>query len=244
MIGINSKNKKEVNNRLIVKKVESLLRVKFKNKALLKQAFSHSSYVNEHREKNLVDNERLEFLGDAVLELTVSEYLYTTYPNMSEGELTKLRAIIVCEESLYEFAKLLKFDEYVLLGKGEELTGGRKRQALLSDVFEAFLGALYLDRGLRACEQFLDKHIFPTIANDALSHMMDYKTKLQELVQQEKENTIAYKIIGERGPSHQKEFIAEVIVNETMTAVGIGSAKKDAEQQAAKKMLEKMKEVK
>lgn len=217
--------------------MENKLSINFKDKSLLKQAFTHSSFVNEHRNKQLADNERLEFLGDAVLELIVSDFLFCKYPNRSEGELTKLRATIVCEESLYDFATELQFNRYILLGKGEERAGGRNRQALLADVFEAFLGALYLDQGVTTCQAFFAEHIFPKITANAFSHMMDYKTKLQELIQKEKGNTIEYKIIEERGPSHRKEFVAEVTVNENQTSIGVGSAKKEAEQNAAKEML-------
>ena len=151
-----------------VQKLEEELAISFRDKQLLQQAFTHSSYVNEHQRTDIHDNERLEFLGDAVLELAVSEFLFKKYKNMSEGDLTKLRASIVCEESLYHFSELLHFHEYVLLGKGEERTGGRHRQALLADVFEAFLGALYIDRGMNACEKFLREHIFPHVSDEAL----------------------------------------------------------------------------
>lgn len=218
-------------------KLEALLGVSFHNRALLRQAFTHSSYVNEHQYEKLHDNERLEFLGDAVLELAVSDYLYKTYQSMKEGEMTKLRANIVCEESLYRFADILQLGSHILLGKGEERTGGRQRHALLADVFEAFLGALYLDQGMRVCQEFLDKHIFPHLASDAFSYVMDYKTKLQEIVQREKGNRLHYAIIEETGPSHQKEFHAEVVINDTIRAVGTGYSKKEAEQHAAKTMI-------
>lgn len=227
-----------------VQKLEEQLSIQFNNRNLLIQAFTHSSYVNEHDRNNLVDNERLEFLGDAVLELAVSHYLFNKYDKMSEGELTKLRATIVCEESLYHFSERLSFNEYVLLGKGEERTGGRHRQALLADVFEAFLGALYLDQGMDACHRFLKQHIFPYITNEAFSYVMDYKTELQELVQQERGSSLQYRIIEEKGPSHAKEFHAEVIVNNKVRAIGIGKSKKEAEQFAAKSLLEKLKKKK
>src|SRR5690625_3757651 len=223
------------------KKLEKSLSVRFKNQQLMKQAFTHSSYVNEHQKNHLVDNERLEFLGDAVLELAVSDYLYNQYEQMSEGELTKLRASIVCEESLYHFADILKFNQYILLGKGEERTGGRNRQALLADVFEAFLGALYIDQGMDVCQRFLEDFIFPHINTDAFSHVMDYKTQLQELIQKEKGHTLHYSIIKEKGPSHEKEFIAEVSVNNDKHTTGKGRTKKEAEQYAAKNMLKKLK---
>lgn len=223
-----------------VQKLEEELAISFRDKQLLQQAFTHSSYVNEHQRTDIHDNERLEFLGDAVLELAVSEFLFKKYKNMSEGDLTKLRASIVCEESLYHFSELLHFHEYVLLGKGEERTGGRHRQALLADVFEAFLGALYIDRGMNACEKFLREHIFPHVSDEAFSYVMDYKTELQELIQQEKGNKLKYRIIAEKGPSHAKEFHAEVILNEKERATGIGKSKKEAEQFAAQNLLEKL----
>jgi len=220
-----------------VQKLEKKLAITFENRSLLQQAFTHSSYVNEHQKSPLSDNERLEFLGDAVLELTVSDYLFKKYDQMSEGELTKLRANIVCEESLYYFSELLSFQEYVLLGKGEERTGGRNRQALLADVFEAFLGALYLDQGLSTCERFLQDKIFPYITDEAFSYVMDYKTELQELIQQNKGNALKYQIIAEKGPSHAKEFHAKVTLNNHQHASGIGGTKKEAEQAAAKNLL-------
>src|SRR5690625_1357929 len=169
-----------------VSKIKSELGIVFSNNELLKQAFTHSSYVNEHPAKKNLDNERLEFLGDAVLELGVSQYLYEIHHDMSEGELRKLRASIVCEESLFSFALYLYFSNYIRLGKREEQTGGRTRPALLADVFASFLGALYLDQGYQAVVFFLEKHIFPKISTGAFSHTMDYKSQLQELVQQHK----------------------------------------------------------
>src|SRR5699024_8542055 len=156
-----------------VKNLEELqknLSIMFDNPNILTQAFTHSSYVNEHQQEHISDNERLEFLGDAVLELAVSDYLYKTNMTMTEGEMTKLRANIVCEESLFRFAEILNLNQYILLGKGEERTGGRHRQALLADVFEAFLGAMYLDQGMSVCQKFLDTHIFPEISDDAFSY--------------------------------------------------------------------------
>jgi len=225
-----------------VARLEEVLAISFQNKSIIRQAFTHSSYVNEHQKKHLSDNERLEFLGDAVLELAVSDFLYNKFPEMTEGELTKLRASIVCEESLFHFAEILELNQYILLGKGEERTGGRNRQALLADVFEALLGALYLDQGMAVCQDFLEKYIFPNITTDAFSYAMDYKTKLQEEIQKEKGNTLEYHIIDEKGPAHRKEFVAEVIVNGKVRTKGIGNSKKDAEQLAAKKMLEELAE--
>ena len=184
--------------------------IRFKNTKLLYQAFTHSSYVNEHRRKFFADNERLEFLGDAVLELSVSKYLFQKYTDMSEGELTKLRASIVCEPSLVIFANELNFGKYVLLGKGEELTGGRERPALLADVFESYIGALYLDQGLETVIQFLEKIVFPKIELGAFSHVMDYKSQLQEMIQQPNIGTLHYEIVDEKGPAHNRTFVSRV----------------------------------
>jgi ribonuclease-3 len=223
---------------LNISKLENELQMKFNNHAVIKQAFTHSSYVNEHRNSSLSDNERLEFLGDAVLELGVSQFLYRRHENMPEGELTKLRAAIVCEPSLYNFALSLHFEKYVLLGKGEEQTGGRNRPALLADVFEAFLGALYLDQGFDRVLAFLDTQVFPKITDGAFSHEMDYKTQLQELVQQTKNQTVAYRMVEEKGPAHDRSFIVEVLIKDKVSGTGEGRTKKEAEQRAAKKALD------
>ena len=215
----------------------------FQNEKLLMQAFTHSSYVNEHRKRLHEDNERLEFLGDAVLELTVSQYLFEQFPQMSEGELTKLRAAIVCEPSLVTFAHALSFGDLVLLGKGEELTGGRMRPSLLADVFEAFIGALYLDQGMEAVVQFLEKTIFPKIREGAFSHVMDYKSQLQEFVQRDGSGVLEYKILQEKGPAHNKEFVSRVSLNGEELGIGVGRSKKEAEQRAAQMALAKLKQL-
>ncbi|WLR43562.1 ribonuclease III [Bacillus carboniphilus] len=219
------------------KDLQKVIGIRFKQEKLLYQAFTHSSYVNEHRRKPYEDNERLEFLGDAVLELTISHFLYKKYPLMSEGELTKLRASIVCEPSLMEFAQSLNFGQLVLLGKGEEMTGGRNRPALLADVFEAFIGALYLDQGLDEVRTFLEKFIFPKIDDGAFSHVMDYKSQLQEIIQRDFKGLIEYKIVQEKGPSHSREFISTVSINDKIFGTGNGRSKKEAEQRAAQEAL-------
>jgi len=234
----NRKDKRTVRpNEKKMKELQDKLGIQFTNEKLLKQAFTHSSYVNEHRRKPHEDNERLEFLGDAVLELTVSKFLFNKFPMMSEGELTKLRAAIVCEPSLVSFANELSFGIYVLLGKGEEMTGGRTRPALLADVFEAFIGALYLDQGLDSVVAFLEEVIFPKINNGAFSHVMDFKSQLQEYVQRDAVGTIEYKILLEKGPAHNREFISQVFLNDRELGTGMGRSKKEAEQQAAQKSL-------
>jgi ribonuclease-3 len=219
------------------KDLQQKIGIFFTNEKLLIQAFTHSSYVNEHRRRPQEDNERLEFLGDAVLELTVSQYLFKKFPHMSEGELTKLRAAIVCEPSLVKFANALSFGDLVLLGKGEELTGGRTRPALLADVFEAFIGALYLDQGMDAVVQFLGQTIFPKIDEGAFSHVMDFKSQLQELVQRDGIGVLEYTILEEKGPAHNKEFVSRVSLNGKELGIGVGKSKKEAEQHAAQMAL-------
>lgn len=207
--------------------------VQFKNEKLLRQAFTHSSYVNEHRGKPFQDNERLEFLGDAVLELTISQFLYHNFPKMSEGELTKLRAAVVCEPSLVMFANQLHFGDLILLGKGEELTGGRFRPALLADVFEAFIGAMYLDQGMDAVSRFLETYVYPRINRGEFMRVTDYKSQLQEFVQRYGLGEIQYCIVQERGPAHSREFVSEVTLNGNVLGQGKGRSKKEAEQHAA-----------
>jgi ribonuclease III len=224
----------------LFKDFQSEIGILFSDENLLKQAFTHSSYVNEHRRKPFEDNERLEFLGDAVLELTVSKFLFKKYPMMSEGELTKLRAAIVCEPSLVSFANELSFGKLILLGKGEEMTGGRARPALLADVFEAFIGALYLDQGIDTVIQFLEKVVFPKVNAGAFSHVMDYKSQLQELIQRDGTGTIEYKVLQEKGPAHNREFVSRVTLNGEELGVGTGRSKKEAEQLAAQMALSKL----
>lgn len=228
--------------RELFEQLQSELNVSFNNKNLLYQAFTHSSYVNEHRRKLFTDNERLEFLGDAVLELSVSKFLFEKYPQMSEGELTKLRASIVCEPSLVIFANELEFGRYVLLGKGEELTGGRERPALLADVFESFVGALYLDQGLERVVAFLEKVVFPKVELGAFSHVMDFKSQLQEMVQQSNNGVLHYEIVDEKGPAHNRTFVSRVLLNEQELGLGRGKSKKEAEQQAAQSAMQKLKQ--
>ncbi|MDR6883826.1 ribonuclease III [Bacillus sp. 3255] len=223
-----------------IKELQQRIGISFRKSELLKQAFTHSSYVNEHRIAGHKDNERLEFLGDAVLELTVSEFLYESYPGRSEGELTKLRASIVCEPSLVTFAEELDFGAFVLLGKGEELTGGRQRPALLADVFESFIGALYLDQGIDVVKSFLNKHVFANISSEGKLLVIDYKTQLQEHTQHHGLGSLEYRIVNERGPAHEREFVAEVHMDADLLGTGAGRSKKEAEQQAAAQALLKL----
>ncbi|KHD86169.1 ribonuclease III [Heyndrickxia ginsengihumi] len=235
---INQKLKQDEQFKLLQQKVG----IQFKQISLLKKAFTHSSFVNEHRKHIFEDNERLEFLGDAVLELTVSHFLFKHFPTMNEGEMTKLRAAIVCEPSLVIFANELQFGEFILLGKGEELTGGRTRPALLADVFEAFIGALFLDHGLDTVVSFLEKIVFPKIREGAFSHVMDFKSQLQEYIQKFSSGVLEYKVLDERGPAHSREFVSRVTLNGSELGIGTGRSKKEAEQHAAQIALNVLKE--
>ena len=212
--------------------LERTLRISFRDRSLLQQAFTHSSYVNE-KKSGTADNERLEFLGDAVLELTVSEYLFERHRDWSEGEMTRLRASMVCEPSLFRYAEALDFGSYVMLGKGEEQTGGRHRPALLADVFEAFVGALYLDQGLDAVRRFLRENVFEEWADAGRPPFTDYKSTLQERAQRDGAVTLEYRITETRGPAHDREFVAEVRLNGELLGTGSGRSKKEAEQRAA-----------
>ena len=207
---------------------------------LLEQAFTHSSYVNEHRNMNISDNERLEFLGDAVLEIQVSDYLYHHYPNLPEGRLTRLRSAIVREESLSKFAKECHFDHYIMLGKGEENSGGRDRAALLCVLFEAFLGALYLDQGYDVALRFIQTVVFPKIEAGVFTREMDHKTRLQEVLQKSRDVTIDYRLVNEEGPAHERIFTIDVYADDRLIGSGQGKSKKLAEQDAAEKALIKI----
>ena len=206
------------------------------NIEFFKRAFTHASYVNEHG--FLVDNERLEFLGDAVLDFVISEYLYNLDNNLKEGEMTKIRATYVCENALFEYAKSLEFNKYILLGKGELKTGGTMRKAILADAFEAFLGAVYLDQGMEKVKEIVSAVIIPVIEKKT-TFFRDYKTELQEIVQADKKS-ITYEIIKEEGPSHDKEFIAVVKLGEIILGEGRAKSKREAEQNAAQEALEKL----
>ena len=202
----------------------------FTNETLLRQALTHSSYANEKHMKKLSDNERLEFLGDAVLELTSSEFLFENYQNLTEGELTKLRASIVCEPTLAICAEELHLGDYLYLGRGEDQTGGRKRKSILSDAVEAVIGAIYLDGGFANAKEFVLKYILTDIEKKTLFY--DSKTILQEVVQGEHE-TLSYVLLGETGPDHDKTFTVSVLIGDKEIATGSGHTKKAAEQAAA-----------
>ncbi|MTT32305.1 ribonuclease III [Terrilactibacillus sp. BCM23-1] len=216
-------------------------KLSFKDETLLKQAFTHSSYVNEHRRHIRKDNERLEFLGDAVLELLVSQYLFKHHPEMSEGDMTKLRAAVVCEPSLVLFAHDLNLGELIFLGRGEEATGGRERPALLADVFEAFIGSLYLDQGIDTVNHLLETVIYPKIDEGAFSHVMDYKSQLQETIQRNNLGTLTYEIVSESGPAHHRVFVSNVLLDNNVVGTGKGRSKKESEQFAAREAIASLK---
>ncbi|MFO7151679.1 MAG: ribonuclease III [Bacillota bacterium] len=218
-----------------LKKLEDVLGVHFENLDILNQALIHPSYAYEKGLPHNVHNQRLEFLGDAVLELVISEWIYKDYPNYTEGELTKLRALLVCEESLALLSRDLNLGDYLIIGKGEEITGGRKKDSILADTFEALVGAMYLDRGLETVAAFIrDK--FRTIVEKAKAGELsnDYKTFLQEMLQRISPDKITYTVVKEEGPDHDKTFFVEVSWKDDVLGSGSGKSKKEAEQKAAK----------
>ena len=213
--------------------------IEFADKNLLETAFTHTSYANEHRLLKISHNERLEFLGDAVLQLLISEYLYKKYPKKPEGDLSKLRSTIVREESLAGFSRDCQFDQFIKLGRGEEKSGGRNRDTILGDLFEAFLGALLLDKDVEAVKKFLYQIMIPKVEAGDFEQVIDYKTKLQELLQVNGDVDIVYQVISESGPAHAKEFDVSVSVDGRVVGQGQGRSKKLAEQEAAKNAFEK-----
>ena len=219
-----------------MKKLFEELNIKPKNIELYKIAFSHSSYANEHKLKS--DYERLEFLGDAVLELVCSDYLYRN-ENVSEGEMTKLRASYVCENALYEYSKKLGLSKYIKVGHGEEIDGGRFKKVILADIFEALMGAIYLDLGFNTVKKVLISIIVPYIENPNINFFSDYKSALQEFVQT-KQKSVSYEIIDEKGPSHNKIVTTIVTVDGITYGKGTAGSKKESEQEAAKDALEKL----
>ncbi len=201
------------------------------------ESLTHSSYANEHDMKS---NERIEFLGDAVLGLLVAKYIYDTYPNMPEGKMTKLRASYVCEDANERYCKEIGIDQLILLGNGEEMNGGRTRPAVLNDAFESFLGAVYLTGGLSEVKKILEKVVFPCILENDEKPFIDYKSQLQEYIQAESRSILIYRLDNTTGPAHKREFTISAVLDGICLGTGIGSSKKDAEQLAAKEALEKM----
>lgn len=220
-------------------KLEEKLSYAFSDISLLEHALVHSSFANENRGKSLTSNERLEFLGDSVLGMIVAEHLYRSFPDKPEGELTRMRASLVCESSLVEIAKVLGLGDEIRLGKGEAAGGGRHRSSILADCVEAVLAAVYLDGGFAAAKQMVDR--FLLIPGDFLEmENQDYKTALQELVQREKEQVLTYQLTGESGPDHDKVFHVDVRLNGEVVGSGSGRSKKKAEQAAARHALKEL----
>lgn len=221
--------------------VEQRIKYKFQNQEYLRRALTHSSYANEHKKTDMKNNERLEFLGDSVLGLIISEYLYNNFNTHEEGQLTKMRAKIVCEASLGEASRKLRLGEAMMFGRGEELTGGRDRTSILSDAFEAVVAALFLDGGIEVARVFVLRELQDTIQRAAMGKLFtDYKTKLQEEIQIKKGNRIRYEIVKEEGPDHAKLFHTNVLLNEVIIGSGTGRSKKESEQEAAKAGLRKL----
>ncbi|MBR5020290.1 MAG: ribonuclease III [Oscillospiraceae bacterium] len=222
-----------------MKDLEAAIGYKFKNIALLQNALAHSSYANERWHNSLMSNERLEFLGDSILGMCVAEYLYCTFPDRPEGELTRMRADMVCEQTLANVAGRIGLGEHLLLGKGEEQGGGRTRNSILADAVESVIAASFLDGGMGAAKQFIQKFILVEVPVKKL-HNVDYKTGLQELVQQKKNQVLSYALVGESGPDHDKHFEVEVSLNGKVVGLGSGSSKKRAEQDAARVAIESL----
>ena len=223
----------------MIKDLEAAIGYRFKNITLLQNALTHSSYANERWHNSLLSNERLEFLGDSILGMTVAEYLYRNFPDRPEGDLTRMRADMVCEKALAKVAARIELGKHLMLGNGEEQGGGRKRDSILADAVESVIAACFLDGGMEAARQFIDRFVLVEVPVKKL-HNADYKTALQELVQQKKNQVLSYALIGESGPDHDKRFDVEVKLNGVTVGTGSGSSKKRAEQDAARCALEKM----
>ena len=223
----------------MIKDLEAAIGYRFSNITLLQNALAHSSYANERWHNSLMSNERLEFLGDSVLGMLVADHLYRNFPDRPEGELTRMRADMVCESALAAVAERLELGSHLLLGKGEEQGGGRCRGSILADAVESVLAACYLDGGMEAAKDFVSRFILVNVPVAKLKNA-DYKTALQELVQQKKNQVITYKLVGESGPDHDKEFTVELSLNGEVVGTGTGSSKKRAEQEAAKNAMEKL----
>ena len=223
----------------MISDLEKAIGYRFKNISLLQNALAHSSYANERWHNSLMSNERLEFLGDSILGMTVADYLYRNFPDRPEGELTRMRADMVCEKTLAAVANQIGLGQHLLLGHGEERFGGRGRESILADAVESIIAACYLDGGLESAAAFIRSFILCHVPVKQLQNV-DYKTKLQELVQRKKNQSLAYVLVSESGPDHDKSFMVEVSLNETVVGQGSGRSKKRAEQDAARAAIEKL----
>ena len=225
-----------------ISRFEETIGYTFKNKDLIWEALSHSSFANEYK-KGRHSNERLEFLGDSVLSIVISEHLFKYFRHLPEGDLTKIRASLVCEKALFEFAGQIHLGEFILLGKGEENTGGRNRPSIVSDAFEAVIAAVFLDGGMNAAKEYVLGFIPKELDKNSVKNLQDYKTILQEIIQRNPEERVEYVLRDESGPDHDRHFVVEVCLNNNVIGHGEGHSKKQAEQQAAKEALALMGEI-
>ena len=223
----------------MIKDLEAALGYRFQNITLLQNALTHSSFANERWHDSLMSNERLEFLGDSVLGMVVAEHLYRNYPDRPEGELTRMRADMVCETALAQVADKLQLGSHLLLGHGEAQGGGRARASILADAVESVIAAIFLDGGMAPAKGFIDRFILCDVPEKKL-HITDYKTALQELIQQKKNQVLSYELTGQSGPDHDKHFQVQVLLNGVPVGSGQGTSKKRAEQDAARDALEKI----
>ena len=223
----------------MIKDLENAIGYRFRNISLLQNALTHSSYANERWHNSLMSNERLEFLGDSILGMTVAEHLYRNFPDRPEGELTRMRADMVCETTLAAVAERIGLGQHLLLGHGEDRLGGRNRASILADAVESIIAASYLDGGMEAAVNFIRNFILCDVPVKKL-HNVDYKTTLQELIQRKKDQVLSYALTGESGPDHDKSFVVEVSLNGEVVGSGTGRSKKRAEQDAARAAIEKL----
>ena len=223
--------------------VEKLIGIEFENKGVLITALTHSSYANQF--KDVKYNERLEFLGDSVLQLCVTKYLFNNYKDKSEGELTKIRALVVCENSLHKVSKNLSLGKYIRMSKGEELTGGRERTSIQADALEAVIAAVYLDKGIEVANDFILRN-FKDVIDKAINEeiILDFKTRLQEVLQKNGEVNIAYNLLKHEGPPHRRKFFTDLLINNEIMGQGVRFSKKESEQNAAKAALQRLGEIK
>lgn len=221
----------------MIKELEEAMGYRFRNISLLQNAVTHSSYANERYHNSLMSNERLEFLGDSILGMVVAEHLYRNFPDRPEGELTRMRADMVCEKTLARVADRIQLGKHLLLGHGEEQGGGRSRDSILADAVESVIAASFLDGGMEPARRFIGRFILSDVPVTRM-HNVDYKTTLQELVQQKKNQVLSYALVGESGPDHDKVFLVEVSLNGQVVGSGSGSSKKRAEQDAARQAME------
>lgn len=225
-----------------LKQFQELIGYRFTDETYLKIALTHSSFANENKSANVKYNERLEFLGDSVLGLVVSRYIFENFPRLPEGKLTKMRAAVVCERSLWECAVNIDLGNYLILGRGEEHMGGRTRMSILADAFEALIAAIYLDSSFETAREWVLGQLYETIMDASRGKMFkDYKTEFQEVVQQNGDVDISYQVVSESGPDHNKSFVVDVYLNGTLMGSGEGTSKKKAEQMAAQNALIKVK---